>query len=126
MHLLRNYASFVCRASSRMLGLSQSDLAHLEEFIEANLHEPFSLDDMAALFGMGVWTFNRHLRRSVGQPAHAYVHAKRIDRARRLLRDGDLALKEIAAACGFADQAHMTRAFRAKLGVTPGQYRKDL
>ena len=126
VHLLRNYASFVCRASSRMLGLSQSDLAHLEDFIEANLHEPFSLDDMAALFGMGVWTFNRHLRRSVGQPAHAYVQSRRIDRACRLLKDGRLPLKEIAAACGFADQAHMTRAFRSKLGVTPGQYRKDL
>lgn len=126
VHLLRNYASFVCRSSSRMLGLSQSDLARLEAFIEANLHEPFSLDDMAALFGMGVWTFNRHLRRSIGQPAHAHVQARRIERACRLLRQGGLPLKAVAAACGFSDQAHMSRAFRARLGVTPGQYRKGL
>jgi AraC family transcriptional regulator len=33
-------------------------------------------------------------------------------------------LKAIAAATGFADQAHMTRTLRARLGVTPGQLRE--
>jgi AraC family transcriptional regulator len=46
-----------------------------------------------------------------------------VQRAQQLLRAGGLSLKEVAAAAGFSDQAHMTRMFRAKLGLTPGQFR---
>ena len=53
------------------------------------------------------------------------VVERRIERARQLLRTGDLALKEIAATCGFSDQAHMTRAFRQSYGVTPRRFRLD-
>ncbi|MEM7710434.1 MAG: AraC family transcriptional regulator [Pseudomonadota bacterium] len=35
-------------------------------------------------------------------------------------------LAEIAYACGFASQSHMTDVFREKLGVTPGRYRKEV
>ncbi|MFA5967626.1 MAG: helix-turn-helix transcriptional regulator [Sphingomonas sp.] len=78
---------------------------------------------MASVLGMGVWTFNRHLNQTIGKSAYAFVLERRMARASALLRDRSLPMKEIAAACGFSDQAHMTRMFRAKLGVTPGQYR---
>ena len=72
-----------------------------------------------------VWTLNRHLRRTLNTSAYAYVVARRIARARQLLRLGEMSLKAIAAATGFSDQAHMTRLFRARLGITPGQYRSQ-
>jgi len=125
VHLLREYASCVCDDPTGSPQLSRSELARLEEFIEAQMHEPITLEDMAQLLGMGVWTFNRHLRHTLDCSGYAYVVEKRIRRAKRLLRNGDLALKEVAAACGFSDQAHMTRMFRTKLGVTPGQFRKN-
>jgi AraC family transcriptional regulator len=48
---------------------------------------------------------------------------RRVERARQLLSRGTLPLKAIAAATGFADQAHMTRTLRDRLGITPGQLR---
>jgi AraC-like DNA-binding protein len=39
-----------------------------------------------------------------------------------LIRNG-LSLAEVALACGFYDQAHMTNAFRKSLGVTPAALR---
>jgi AraC family transcriptional regulator len=81
---------------------------------------------MAQALGMGVWTLNRHLQRTLNTSAYAFVVQRRIQRARHLLRVGDLSLKQIAAAVGFSDQAHMTRMFRAKLGLTPGQYRSQV
>jgi AraC-like DNA-binding protein len=42
-----------------------------------------------------------------------------------LIRAGDLTLADIAAAVGFCDQAHFTRAFKAQHGVTPAAFRKD-
>ncbi len=126
VHLLRNYASFESRKAAGAAGLSQRQLSLLEEYIDAHLHESLSLDELAGVLGMGVWTFNRHLRECVGLPAYAFVQHKRLERARTMLREPGRALKDIAAACGYSDQAHMTRSFRKAMGVTPGQYRTAL
>ncbi|SFU20540.1 helix-turn-helix domain-containing protein [Sedimentitalea nanhaiensis] len=126
VHLLRNYASFETRPAPGLAGLSQSDLNRLEDYIEAHLAEPLALDDLADMLGIGVWTLNRHLRASVGKSAYAFVQGKRVDRACAMLREPHRALKDISAACGYSDQAHMTRSFRKAIGVTPGQYRKGL
>ena len=126
VQLLRGYASCVCTTPVGQGALSRREVARLEEFIDAHLDRPITLDDMARLLGMGVWTFNRRLKRTLGRSAYAFVIEKRLERAKQLLRNRDLALKEIAAYCGFSDQAHMTRMFRAKLGVAPGQFRKSI
>ena len=126
VHLLRNYASIEGRKRSGPAGLSQRQLALLEEYIDARLHEPLSLDELAGVLHLGVWTFNRRLRESVGLPGYAFVQRKRMERACAMLREPGRALKDIAAACGFTDQAHMTRSFRKAMGVTPGQYRSAL
>ncbi|WP_299746890.1 AraC family transcriptional regulator [uncultured Tateyamaria sp.] len=123
VHLLRNYASVDSRSTSRQSGLSQRQLAMLEEYIDAHLHEPLSLNELAGVLHLGVWTFNRQLRKSVGLPGYAFVQHKRMERACAMLREPGRAMKDIAAACGFSDQSHMSRSFRKAKGVTPGQYR---
>jgi len=52
------------------------------------------------------------------------VIERRVERARGLIERAALPLKQVAAACGFTDQAHMTRVIKARLGVTPGQLQK--
>jgi AraC family transcriptional regulator len=47
---------------------------------------------------------------------------RRINRAKRLILAGE-PLAQIATACGFDSQSHLTRGFRTATGVTPGQYR---
>jgi AraC family transcriptional regulator len=70
-----------------------------------------------------MWTFTRHFRESFGRTPHAYIIERRIDRARRQLAQSSLPIKEVASACGFADQAHMTRVFQAHLHTTPAALR---
>ncbi len=124
VHLLRSYATCRIRPPGGTMRLSDQELARLEAYVDANLHATITLKDMAHALGMGVWTLNRHLRRTLDCSAYGFVVDRRLRRAQQLLVTGDLALKEVAAAAGFSDQAHMTRMFRSRLGVTPGQYRK--
>jgi AraC family transcriptional regulator len=123
VHLLRTYATCKFKAPGDACRLSNREIHLLEDYVDANLHHNIRLEDMSQLLGMGGWTLNRHLQRTLNASAYAFVVDRRIQRAKQLLRVGDLSLKEIAAAVGFSDQAHMTRMFRTKLGMTPGQYR---
>jgi AraC family transcriptional regulator len=67
-------------------------------------------------------TFRRYRMCTIGQ----YVRQLRLEDALRRMLGCDHRLAEIAAATGFADQAHFTRTFKQELGVTPRDYRRRL
>lgn len=60
----------------------------------------------------------------MGETPHADVTARRIEAARDLLATSDLTLPEIALACGFSSQAHLTTRFRQRTGTTPAAWRR--
>lgn len=78
-----------------------------------------SLLDLAQETGLSRFQVLRGFARVTGLTPHAYQLQRRIALARRLIAQG-LPLAEAAAACGFADQSHMTRQFVRKYGVSPG------
>ena len=123
VHLLRNYASVTFHEPSRKGRLSPSQVRLLTEYIDSRLHEQLNLETLAAVTGVGVWTFTRHFRESFGRTPHAYIIEQRINRARRLLAQSGMPIKEVASVCGFADQAHMTRVFQTHLRTTPAMLR---
>ena len=125
VQLLRRYAGVTFRAPVASGCLSRRQVGRLLEYIEARLNEPISLDDLATVVGMGVCTFSRHFRETLGRAPHAFVIDRRVEGAKRMLSQGDLAVKEVASSCGFADQAHLTRVFRCRLGTTPAQLRRE-
>lgn len=124
VHLIRDYASCTGREKPLTGQLSRSQVSQLEEYIDAHLQESISLSDLAELLNLGVWTFGRQVQRTLGCTAQALLMKHRIERAKTLLAKNQLALKQIAAMCGFSDQPHMTRCFRKHIGIPPGAYRK--
>ncbi len=92
------------------------------EFLDAHLSERVHLDDIAAAAGLAPFRLYRAFSRATGMTPHAYQRQARFREAVRRIRAGE-ALAEVAAAAGFADQAHMTRSFFRRMGVTPGAYR---
>lgn len=83
---------------------------------------PTSLAELAALTGLSRYQFLRAFSRQVGTTPYAYLMQRRVGHARRLLATG-VPPSEAAAATGFADQSHLTRAFVRQYGVTPGAFR---
>jgi len=123
LHLLRNYAELEVRERPDAGKLSPRQRARLAEYIDSHLDQTLELAQLADVAGLGLSAFARRFRASFGCAPYAYVLERRVERARRLLVDPTRALKQVAADCGFADQAHMTRVFKARLGVTPGAWR---
>jgi transcriptional regulator GlxA family with amidase domain len=88
-----------------------------------HLDRPVSLAQLAALESMSVRTFTRRFRDEVGiSPLRWLIH-QRIERARTLLEETDLAVERIATEAGLGTAASLRQHFQAVLGVSPGTYR---
>ena len=86
---------------------------------------PPTLAALATELELSRYQLVRRFAAEVGMPPYGWLAQHRVARARGLL-DRGLPLGEVAAAVGFADQAHLTRWFRRVLGVTPGAYRNSV
>lgn len=106
-------------------GLTPRQMRLLTDWAEARLDQPIRLADMAALTGLSEFHFHRMFRLSAGCTPQAFITTRRIARARDLLA-GPLPLAQIALACGFSSQSHLTRAFHAQSGLTPAAWRRAL
>ncbi len=92
------------------------------EFLEANVAQNPSLEQLAAVTGLNEFTLLRAFKRLHGLPPHAFLVQRRLEFAKTALRHQD-AVADVAAQFGFADQAHFTRLFKRTFGVTPAVYR---
>lgn len=104
-------------------GLAAHQRRQLVDNIEQRLAEPLSIGQLAAQCALSPYHFARMFRESFGVPPHQYLLARRLARARDLLRNSSLPLGEVALACGFASASHFTNRFKQNLGGTPGEYR---
>jgi AraC family transcriptional regulator len=123
VHILRRHARVLFREAHDDAGLGFVQERAVRDYVEAHLAEPMSLDELAAQAGLSRGFFARRFRRSLGTSPHEYVVTRRVSRARALLERTDVPLVDVAASCGFADQSHLTREFRKRVGTTPGRYR---
>ena len=90
---------------------------HLQE----RWDQPVSLAELAGVAGLSRFELIRRFRQQNGLTPHAFQRDLRIAQARAMLGDG-VPPAAVAAACGFADQPHLSRVFKRMVGVTPGAY----
>ena len=104
-------------------GLAAYQRRQLVDMIEQQLAEPLNIGQLAAHCALSPYHFARMFRQSFGVPPHQYLLARRLARARDLLRNSAMGLGDIALACGFASASHFANRFKQTLGGTPGEYR---
>lgn len=105
------------------------DLVHWGGAVEADGWDTrqFHVDhamlvELAGAAGISRCHLVREFTKAVCMPPHAWLVHRRVRESERLLRRGRPPV-ETAIACGFADQAHLTRAFKAANGFTPARFR---
>jgi AraC-like DNA-binding protein len=100
----------------------RSRVARARDYLAENFESDIGLEELAGVAGLSRAHLIRSFRREFFITPHAFQTDMRVRQARRLLREGG-APSEVAAQCGFADQAHFTRHFKARTGVTPAVFR---
>ena len=102
-------------------GREHAAVRRARDYILANAAHNFSLHELAAASHLSPYHLIRVFKKEVGLSPFAYLIQARIDMAKALLRKGHI-VGRIATECGFADQSHLHRAFRQRVGVPPGHY----
>ena len=92
------------------------------DFMRQNLNRDISRNQMARHAGISPSHFSRLLKERTGRSFTQLLRQCRVDLACDLLRRTEKPLVEIAADCGFCDQAYFTRVFRDVKGATPKQF----
>jgi AraC-like DNA-binding protein len=100
---------------------SDPTVARALAYVHDRWRDDFALRELANDVGLSPYHLIRTFERQIGMSPSRYRRALRVLAARRLVKAG-LPPAEVAAECGFYDQSHLNRHFKAATGVTPGQY----
>jgi AraC-like DNA-binding protein len=79
-----------------------------------------SVVEAARALGVAPYALSRTFRRQHGCAPRVYRNAARLHRAMRMIYEGAHSLSEIAQACEYFDQSHLSRAVKMATGLTPG------
>ena len=99
--------------------------ARVVEFLRENLARKLTLDELAAVAELSPFHFLRAFRTQYDATPQQMLMALRLFEAKRRLADG-AAPAQVAADVGLSDQAHLTRAFAQRYGVTPARYQRQV
>jgi len=110
------------RASLPATGGETRAVRVVREYLEAHYAHKVELAQLASVAGLSPFHLTRVFAKETGLPPHAFLNQIRIARAKALLRVR-LPIAVVAAETGFADQSHLTRAFKLMVRVPPGVYR---
>ncbi len=103
--------------------LTKRQLSRLCSMLVDSIGEPPSLGELAAETGMCGRSLATAFRNTTGETFRSFLAKSRLERAKILLPDRKLLIKQVAYDCGFKNTASFTAAFRKATGMTPGDYR---
>lgn len=106
-------------------GLAPATRRRITDYIDAHLDHALTLQDLGEIAGLSEFHLQRMFSASCGVSPHGWILHRRIARAKQLLAASD-PIAQIASACGFSSQSHLTRVFKATVGTTPSAYRQGV
>ncbi|MEH2172746.1 helix-turn-helix domain-containing protein [Nostoc sp.] len=110
--------------NSQSIFPSDSHLSQVFEYIEANYHQPISLQDVAFAVGYCPAYLTDLVRRHTGQTVNHWIVERRMVAARTLLLESNLCVNQIAETVGYQHEGHFFRQFRQHHKTTPQAWRK--
>lgn len=126
------FSTLLIRSLSMMASLDvipQDDyskgMSDLIRFINRHTAEPISLDDLANIYHVNKYYLLREFKNYTGISIHQYLMIRRIQQSQEMIRNGAKP-NEACFQCGFTDYSCYYRAFKARVGMSPEQYRRSV
>ena len=98
-------------------------LQRARDLADRRYFDQLDVDDLAAAAGLSRAHFSREFKRAFGEPPHAYLLARRLERAATLLRNTDRSVLDVSLSVGLSSVGSFTTSFGRAYGATPTAYR---
>lgn len=95
------------------------------EYVFQNIHEGIRLDEAASVLNMAPSSFCRFFKKKTGNTFMEYVKNVRVGIAAKLLAETDKQITQICFESGYNNLANFNHYFKANMGKTPSEYRKN-
>lgn len=105
------------------LGIQNSKVLSIIEYMESNIAEPLTLSELAGYVGLSRRQIERLFQNHMGRSPARYYLEVRLDRARHLLMQSAMPVVDVAIACGFVSASHFSKCYRELYGKSPLQER---
>lgn len=96
------------------------------KFIDDNFHKDITLEDVSKEVNLSPYYFSKLFKAEIGENFIDYLTRVRINKAKELLNNKDLSIKEICFTIGYSDPNYFSRNFKKIVGITPTEYREGL
>jgi transcriptional regulator GlxA family with amidase domain len=96
------------------------------QYLHSNYGEKVTVAAMADLASLSASHFARIFKEETGRSPFDYLLYLRLEKARKLLRAGDVSITETALQCGFNSPSHFTACFKKRYSLTPLKYKKSM
>ena len=96
------------------------------EYIEQHFDQPMTLEQLASLANMSVTNFRREWAKQYTQAPMQYRDSLRLYYGKEYLLSGYYSVSEVARKCGFEDVSYFVRFFKKRVGLTPGEFQKNI
>lgn len=97
----------------------------IKTYIKNNLAKKITLSDLSWQLHCSTVTLTEHFKKEYGITIMEYIMKKRMEKARRLLENSELSIREVAEECGFSDNEYFSRCFKESHGVSPTSWKKS-
>lgn len=122
--LLETIGQF-CRGADPGTPVTLAWLREARAYIESHFDENLTLEELSRVVQRHPVHLARAFRQTFGETVGDCIRHARLRQAARLLLTTRRPIVEVAALCGFCDQAHLARSFRRRYGTTPAAYRNS-
>ena len=114
----------IARQSTDILAIEDPDVATAVRYIREHACRGIQIGDVVKQVGVSHSTLKNRFKATLGRTLHAEIQRVQIDRAKQLIAETDLPLKQVAVQAGFQYVQYLNRLFHKRVGQTPAQLRR--
>lgn len=108
------------------LNRNKLDISKIKHYIDENYQHQVTLEQTAARFYISKEHLSKIFKKAYGKGFIEYLNAVRLEKAKQLIVEKGIPIKEVGYLVGYAEQAHFYKKFKKHFGITPGEMRVTL